>query len=65
MPRGRVTSVVPGALALWTFVAFTGLLIHDETFRAAWREFVLIAVLPAVAVGHLMRINYERRTAIS
>lgn len=64
-PIGRTTSVLLGALALWTFVAFTGQLLHDQTILTAWREFVLIAVLPAVAVGHLMRINYERRTATS
>jgi hypothetical protein len=64
-PFGRVTSVLLGALALWTFVAFTGQLLHRGGFLGSWREFVLIALLPALAVGHLMRLNYERRTAIS
>lgn len=64
-PIGRATRVLLGALALWTLLAFTGQRVHDGTLLTAWREFLLIAVLPAVAVCHLIRISYERRTAIS
>lgn len=64
-PIGRSISALLVALALWTLLAFTGQLLHNGTCLTAWREFLLIAGLPALAVCHLMRISYERRTAIS
>ncbi len=53
----RFTAVVLGPLAAWTFFAYLGLILQNHTPVASWwREFVLIAVLPAFAAMHLIRV---------
>ena len=60
---GRITTVILLALAAWTVLAYTGLVLHNGDFISAWREYVLIAFLPALAVAHLLQISSQRRTA--
>ena len=58
----RPAGIVLDLLAAWTLIAYTGLILHDGNPIASWwRDYVLIAVLPAVAVAHLVRINAERQ----
>lgn len=59
---GPVTATLLPLLAAWTVVAYAGQPFHDGLpFSAWWREFVLIALLPAWAVLHLLKINSQRR----
>jgi hypothetical protein len=58
---GRATTLVLALLAAWTMLGYTGQLLHDGSFLAAWREFILLALLPAMAVAHLLQINSQRR----
>lgn len=55
--------VVAALLAAWTLFAYLGELLHNGTVPFMWREYVLIALLPALAVAHLAYINAARRTA--
>ena len=61
---GRTTNTILALLAAWTLVAYTGQVLHNGTpVSQWWREFVLIALLPAVALTHLIGINSQRRAA--
>lgn len=61
---GKTTTTVMALLAAWTVVAYSGQIVQNGTpFTEVWREFVLIAVLPTLAVTHLLRINAARRAA--
>jgi hypothetical protein len=59
---GRVTTTLLVLLAAWTVLGYSAQVLHNGLPPSAWwREFVLIALLPACAVAHLLRINSERR----
>jgi hypothetical protein len=58
---GRTTTIILALLAAWTVFAYSGQVLHNGTFLSMWREYVLIALLPAVAVVHLLQINSHRR----
>ena len=61
-PPGRATNTILALLAAWTLVAYTGQVLHNGTpVSQWWREFVLIALLPAVALVHLIGINSQRQ----
>jgi hypothetical protein len=64
---GRATTIVLTLLAAWTVLAYSGQVLHNGIFLSMWREYVLIAFLPALAVVHLLQINSQRRvpTAIA
>ena len=57
----RTTTTLLALLTGWTVLAYSGQVLHNGTFLSAWREYVLIALLPAVAVMHLVQINTHRR----
>jgi hypothetical protein len=58
----RTTTIVMALLAAWTVVAYCLQVMQDgASFSDGWRDFVLIAVLPAWAVLHLLQINAARR----
>lgn len=57
----RATAAVMALLAAWTVLACFGQMVHvGISFAEGWRDFVMIAVLPAWAVVHLLRINAHR-----
>jgi hypothetical protein len=61
---GRTTVVALVLLAPWTVVACSGQVLHDGApFSNTWRDFVLIALLPALGAIHLVHIISERRAA--
>ncbi|HEX6994570.1 MAG TPA: hypothetical protein VF339_10550 [Gammaproteobacteria bacterium] len=64
---GRGTIVSLGLLAAWTLVAFSSLSIGGNgPIGEWWREYVLIALLPAVGSVHLICIGaYAPRPALS
>jgi hypothetical protein len=63
-PPGRTTNTILAVLAAWTLVAYTGQVLHNGTpVSQWWREFVLIALLPALALVHLIGINSQRQAA--
>jgi hypothetical protein len=68
-PLGRATSVLLAILAAWTFIAYSGQIFNNAGIAHPfdrWREFVLIALLPLLAVVHLIRItSTERASAIA
>ncbi|HUK01515.1 MAG TPA: hypothetical protein VLW26_04475 [Steroidobacteraceae bacterium] len=58
---GRITMVVLGVLAAWTFAAMTWQCLRNHTPIADWwRDFVLIALLPCLAIAHLSWIAFSR-----
>ena len=62
----RVTITALCMLAVWTFAAYSAQLLtfgHSH-FSEWWREFVLIAVLPTLAVLHVVFINSHRRGSL-
>jgi hypothetical protein len=60
---GRVATTLLVLLAAWTVVGYSMQVLHNGLPPSAWwQEFVLIALLPAWAVAHLLRINSERLT---
>jgi uncharacterized membrane protein YhdT len=63
----RATIIVLALLAAWTVLAYSAQALQHVAFLSTWREYVLIALLPALAVVHLLQINSERRapTAIA
>jgi hypothetical protein len=58
----RTVIVGLGLLSVWTLAAYTSQLVNFGQSRLAdwWQEFVIIAVLPALAVLHLASINFNR-----
>ena len=63
---GRATTTLLGLLAAWTVLAYSGQVLHSGVaFTGWWREFVLIALLPMVAVVHLLQINSHRRGGLA
>lgn len=55
---GRTTTFVLGLLAAWPLVAFSSLSIGGAgPIGEWWREYVLIALLPAVGAAHLVLIG--------
>jgi hypothetical protein len=58
----RTVIVGLGLLTVWTLGAYTSQLVNFGQSRLAdwWHEFVIIAVLPALAVLHLASINFNR-----
>lgn len=60
-PVGGATTAILALLTAWTALAYTGQLLHNGTYLSMWREYVLLVLLPAVAVIHLLRINSQRR----
>jgi hypothetical protein len=55
---GKATIFALGLLAAWTVVAFSSLLIGGNgPIEEWWREYILIALLPAVGAAHLMIIG--------
>ena len=63
-PRSRAINTVLALLAAWTLVAYTGEVLHNGApVSQWWREFVLIALLPALALVHLIGINSQRQAA--
>jgi hypothetical protein len=51
----RITMAALGVLAVWTVVAYTlQLLTGNGSIFEWWREFVLIALLPAMGIAHLI-----------
>ena len=59
---GRAAATLLALLAAWTFIAELGQSLDTGLpVSTWWRDFVLIAVLPAVAVSHLLWINADRR----
>lgn len=59
-PASRVTTIILMVLVAWTVIEYTGQIVQGE-FLSSWRDYVLMALLPTVAVAHLLRINSERR----
>ena len=62
----RITITALCVLAAWTVAAYSAQLLtfgHSH-FSEWWREFVLIAVLPALAVLHVVFINSHRRGSL-
>lgn len=58
----KTTTLVMALLAAWTVVAYCLQVMQDgASFSDGWRDFVLIAVLPAWAVVHLLQISAARR----
>jgi hypothetical protein len=53
-------------LAAWTLLAYTSqiLTFGQSHLSDWWREFVIIAVLPTLAVLHLVSINLHRRGSL-
>jgi hypothetical protein len=58
---GRNTMILTALLAAWTLFAYLAELLHNGAVPFPWREYVLIALLPAVAVAHLICLNGARR----
>jgi fumarate reductase subunit D len=58
---GRVMTIILTLLAAWTVLAYTDQALHNGTFVSTWRDYVLIALLPAMAVLHLLQISSQRR----
>lgn len=65
-PLSRVTILALGVLTAWTLAAYsTQVLTFGHSHLSEWwQEFVLIAVLPALAVLHLIFINSHRRGSL-
>lgn len=65
-PLSRVTISALGVLTAWTLAAYsTQVLTFGHSHLSEWwQEFVLIAVLPALAVLHLIFINSHRRGSL-
>lgn len=64
MSRATITALC--VLAAWTLAAYSAQLLtfgHSH-FSEWWREFVLIAVLPTLAVLHVVFINSHRRGSL-
>ena len=57
---GRATTILLSLLAAWTLVEYTGQVLHGA-FLSTWRDYVLLALLPPLAVAHLLQINSQRR----
>ena len=54
-PLGKVAAVVLCLAAGWTLLAYISqVLIDDAPAADWWREFVVIALLPAIGVAHLL-----------
>jgi hypothetical protein len=62
----RATIAALCLLAAWTLAAYSAqiLTFGQSHLSDWWREFVLIAVLPALAVIHLVFINFQRRGSL-
>ena len=58
---GKGPIIVAALCAAWTLFAYLGELLHNGAVPFPWREYVLIALLPAVAVAHLAFINAQTR----
>jgi len=59
---GRATATLLVLLAIWSVLAYSGQVLHNGIpFSGWWREWVLMAALPSLAVVHLLQINSERR----
>jgi hypothetical protein len=67
-PGGMSRAAIAGLclLAAWTFAAYSAqiLTFGQSHLSDWWREFVLIAVLPALAVIHLIYINSHRHGSL-
>ena len=59
-PVGRTTTIVLTVLAAWTVLEYTGQIL-EGAFLSSWRDYVLMALLPPLAVAHLLQINSQRR----
>lgn len=59
-PVGRATAILLALLAAWTVLEYTGQILHGA-FLSTWRDYVLMALLPPLAVAHLLQINFQRR----
>lgn len=58
---GRTTTMLLALLAAWTVLAGSVQVLRSGTFLATWRDYVLITLLPALAVTHLLQVNSARR----
>lgn len=59
-PVGRTTTIVLTLLAGWSVLEYTGQIV-EGAFLSSWRDYVLMALLPPLAVAHLLQINSQRR----
>ena len=59
-PVGRIATIVLTLLGAWTVLEYTGQII-EGAFLSSWRDYVLMALLPPLAVAHLLQINSRRR----
>jgi hypothetical protein len=57
---GHAITAILAVLAAWTVLEYTGQLFQGA-FLSTWRDYVLMAILPPLAVAHLLQINSERR----
>ena len=68
-PGGMSRPTIAGLclLAAWTLAAYTSqiLTFGQSHLSDWWREFVIIALLPALAVLHLVSINFHRRSSLA
>lgn len=60
---GRMTSTALCLLAAWTLVSYVTLVLKNQSSQSPdwWQILVLIALLPALAAGHLAFIAVETR----
>jgi hypothetical protein len=65
VPGGMSRAAIAGLclLSVWTLAAYTLQLVTfgQSNLSDWWREFVIIAVLPGLAILHLVSINFHRR----
>src|SRR6185312_3016964 len=59
-PVGRIATIVLTLLGAWTVLEYTGQIV-EGAFLSSWRDYVLMALLPPLAVAHLLQINSRRR----
>lgn len=59
---GRVATIILMLLAVWTVLEYTGQILQGP-FLSSWRDYVLMGVLPPLALAHLLQINSQRRAA--
>lgn len=59
---GPITTIILTLLAAWTVLECTEQVLQGA-FLWSWRDYVLMALLPPLAVAHLLQINSQRRAA--
>jgi hypothetical protein len=62
---GAVTMAILCALAAWIVLAFGLSIMNADYPGSAWREFTLLAVLPALGVAHLAYLRLRSRARLA